>query len=191
LAEAIAGEWRAQGKQIQPGTMFLTRLANTAIDRVAAQPQRVIRQLITLAASDLLCYRAERPAELAAREAEAWDPLLQWACRRYGANLLITSGTTFVQQSADALENLELAITAADEFALAGLHAAATLLRSTILALALLGRRLTSDEAIAAAELDAHYQMEKWGSDPETLARVRNKTSELDAISKYFVFLGL
>ena len=35
LAEAIAEEWRGQGAHIDPATLLLTKLANTAIDRVA------------------------------------------------------------------------------------------------------------------------------------------------------------
>ena len=33
LAEALAGEWRAQGELVQPQAMPLTRLASTAQDR--------------------------------------------------------------------------------------------------------------------------------------------------------------
>ena len=37
LAEAVADEWRAQVKVINPALMPLTRLANTAIDRVGIE----------------------------------------------------------------------------------------------------------------------------------------------------------
>ena len=39
--------------------------------------------------TDLLCYRAEAPEELVRRQAEAWDPLLDWAADRYGARLAV------------------------------------------------------------------------------------------------------
>ena len=35
LAEAVAEEWRGQGEKLNPAHMWLTKLANTVIDRVA------------------------------------------------------------------------------------------------------------------------------------------------------------
>ena len=60
LAEAVASEWRAQGEHIDPSTMPLTRLANSAIDGVAGREQAVIDDIARHAASDLLCYRVQR-----------------------------------------------------------------------------------------------------------------------------------
>ena len=37
LAEAIAGEWAAQGERIEPERMWMTTLANTAIDLVEGE----------------------------------------------------------------------------------------------------------------------------------------------------------
>ena len=48
LAEAVAAEWEAQGAEINPASMPLTRLANTAIDRVARIPfleEREVRSI--------------------------------------------------------------------------------------------------------------------------------------------------
>ncbi len=70
LAEAIAAEWRAQGERIDPSTMPLTRLANSAIDGVKGREQAVIDDIARHAGSDLLCYRAEGPEGLG-RGAEA------------------------------------------------------------------------------------------------------------------------
>ena len=37
LAEAVAVEWRGQGEKLNPASMWLTKLANTAIDRVGPE----------------------------------------------------------------------------------------------------------------------------------------------------------
>ena len=37
LADAVAAEWAEQGEEIKPATMYLTKLANTAIDRVGVE----------------------------------------------------------------------------------------------------------------------------------------------------------
>ena len=59
LAEAIAAEWRGQGERIDPSTMPLTRLANSAIDGVEGREAAVVGDIINNAGSDLICYRAE------------------------------------------------------------------------------------------------------------------------------------
>ena len=61
LAEAIAGEWRACGAEIDPRKMPLTGLANAAIDHVAPAPARFADDLSRYAEGDLLCYRADHP----------------------------------------------------------------------------------------------------------------------------------
>src|SRR5438270_930532 len=64
LAEAVGDEWRAQGDVIAPAAMLLTRLANTAIDRVGPGRADVIGELVEYGGHDLLCYRALEPDEL-------------------------------------------------------------------------------------------------------------------------------
>src|SRR5271154_1474123 len=83
LAEAIAAEWRGQGADILPETMPLTKSANTAIDRVAHHREATIAELLNYASADLLCYRAEEPADLAALQAREWDHWLSWLERSH------------------------------------------------------------------------------------------------------------
>ena len=71
LAEAIVLEWDAQTELVDPTQMPMTRMANSAIDKVAVQRTEVADLLADYGDSDLLCYRAERPAGLIARQAEA------------------------------------------------------------------------------------------------------------------------
>jgi chaperone required for assembly of F1-ATPase len=190
LALAVAEEFRAQGKNIRPETMIFTRLANTAIDRVAPNRQAAVDEILSFARSDLLCYRAEAPQELATRQAGVWDPLLQWAQREYHAALHTTFGIEFVEQPAEALQALERVLAARAAFTLAGLHAAATLLGSTIIALALCDGRFGADDAFAAAQLDEMYQAEKWGQDSEALLRWSRKAAELTKIAEFFAMIG-
>ncbi|HAC57735.1 MAG TPA: ATPase, partial [Rhodobiaceae bacterium] len=58
----------AKAEEIDPRTMWLTKLANTAVDLVAPRREAVIAELVTYAGSDLLCYRAEHPDVLVARQ---------------------------------------------------------------------------------------------------------------------------
>jgi len=102
LAETVAEEWRGQGEKIAPETMPLTKLANTAIDRVVGREEVVIGRILAYA-NDLLCYRTEAPADLVARQNEGWNPLLEWAAGRYGARLRTRVGIVHVAQPEEAV----------------------------------------------------------------------------------------
>ena len=171
VAEAVAGEWAAQGERIEPATMPLMSLACTAIDQVAPNRDAVVGELLDYAGSDLLCYRAEHPEALVARQAEVWQPLLDWAARELDAPLRVTCGIRHEPQAADALAALRRSLEALDDLSLTALDCATRASGSLIIALALLHRRLDADGAFEAAELDGSFQIEMWGEDPEASRR--------------------
>ena len=78
MAEVVAAEWDAQEGEIQPHLMPATKTANAAIDKVAVQHNEVADMLAAYGDSDLLCYRADGPEGLVARQAAVWDPMLLW-----------------------------------------------------------------------------------------------------------------
>lgn len=170
LAEAIAAEWQAQGETIKPTTLPLTRLAGTAIDLIAQRRGQIVAEIAKYAANDLLCYRAEEPSELTARQHRAWQPHLDWASTHY-APLAVTAGIAPVTQAPAALEAYRRAVAAYDDMMLAALHLATTTLGSLVLALALIEGRIDAEEAFGAAELDQGFQIERWGEDVEAMAR--------------------
>lgn len=87
MAGAIAAEWDAQVEVVDPLSMPNTRSANAAIDKVTIQFAEVADMLAEYGDSDLLCYRAETPEELVARQSENWDAALDWAAEALGARL--------------------------------------------------------------------------------------------------------
>jgi chaperone required for assembly of F1-ATPase len=171
LADAVAAEWRGQGVTVSPLTLPLTRLVSTAIDRVPPRRDAVIAEIAKYAATDLLCYRAEDPPELAERQRQIWQPLLDWAAARHDAALTVTHGITPVLQPPAALAAIERAVAAYDALRLVALHLATTSCDSVVIGLALLAERLTPDEAFAATQLDESYQIERWGEDAEQTQR--------------------
>ncbi|HEX3943231.1 MAG TPA: ATP12 family protein [Rhizomicrobium sp.] len=189
LADAIAEEWRTQGESIDPQTMPLTRLAFAALDVVTPEREQIAQQLLKYARNDLLCYRAEDPPELAARQAHAWDPLLDWAAETYGARLKVGFGIKHVAQPAEGIAELEQAISRYDEFELATLHTATTITGSLILALALAEEEFSAHEAFAAATIDEAFQAEKWGIDTEAENRRQRLLSELTAAERFLRLL--
>ena len=185
LAEAIAREWLAQGEDILPNSMPLTKLANTAIDRTSAFRTSVIAELNGFAAHDLLCYRATEPDDLIARQQAAWDPLLAWIHATFSSRLLTTHGVGHVEQDRDAIAALNRALDARDAWAVTGLHAATTVTGSLVLALALAEGRLTSAEAFAVSRIDESFQAEKWGRDVEAEARALRLADELEMAGRF------
>ena len=184
LAEAIAEEWRKQGEKVDPFGMPLTKLANTAIDRVVGREDEAIGD-ITAYANDLLCYRAEAPADLVARQNQNWDPLLDWTEERYGARLQVRVGITHIVQPEEVVAALRQAVGQYESFVLAALHSAVTICGSLVLGLALADGRLDAEEAFALSQLDERYQAEKWGTDDEAEKRARAIVAELDAATRF------
>jgi chaperone required for assembly of F1-ATPase len=180
LAEAIAEEWAAQGEQIIPANMALTRLANSALDRVTGREQLVAADIVAYAGCDLLCYRADSPERLVARQAAAWDPLLAWGARRLGSHFVCVSGLVHQPQPAAALDALAGELERHECFRLAALHTITTLSGSAILALALAEGATWPDAAWTAAHVDEDWQIEQWGSDPEAQARRAARRREFD-----------
>jgi chaperone required for assembly of F1-ATPase len=188
LAAAIAAEWAAQQDEVRPATMPLFRLAATAIDRTAPQRDRVAAETANYAGSDLVCYRADRPPALAARQHAMWQPLIDWATSRYDAALVVTSGIIPAAQSSAAQKAFAAVVAAQDDFRLTALAALTAACGSLVIALALIEGRLDAEEAFAASQLDETFQIEAWGEDPEATARRRALAADIAAAAR---FIGL
>lgn len=185
LADSIAAEWHAQEDVLDPTTMPLTRFAYAAIDVAPAHRARLTDEILAYGKSDLLCYRAEEPATLVAHQDDAWNPLLDWAAKHFGARLRTGTGIAFVDQPAESQEAFAKAVAGRGDFALVGLHGAASLTGSLVLGLALVDGRLTAEKAFALSCLDETFQAEAWGRDAEAAARAERLGAELAAIERF------
>jgi chaperone required for assembly of F1-ATPase len=180
VGAAIAREWDAQGERIDPAAMPLTRLANAIIDGVAVTPAPVADEIATFLGSDLLCYRADTPEGLVARQAQHWDPVLAWAREALGARFILSQGVMFVAQPESALAAAGAAIPA-DPWRLGAVHAITTLTGSALLALAVANGALDIKAAWAAAHVDEDWNMSQWGRDEIALARRAAREAEMQA----------
>ena len=185
LAQAVADEWGAQVTAIDPATMPLTRLTNTAIDGVAPRREAVADDLCAYAGTDLLAYRAAEPDRLVSAQAAAWDPILAWAHDTLGTRLILSEGVMHVTQPESAVAALSGAVRAVDHpFRLAALHTLTTLTGSLITALAVLHGHLSADAAWEAAHVDETYQAAVWGRDEEAEERLALRRAEFDAAAR-------
>lgn len=180
MADAIAAEWEAQETHIDPSSMIITRLANTAVDRVRGDEARIVAELVDFAASDLVCYRAGTPDPLVARQAMHWDPVLDWIRQTQGVQFICVEGIVHHAQPDTALAAVSKALAAEDEFRLTAVHNMTTLTGSVLIAMMAAAGRLSGEDAWAAAHVDEDWQIEQWGSDEEAEARRAQRQRDFD-----------
>jgi chaperone required for assembly of F1-ATPase len=186
LGRLLADEWDAQAERIDIFAMPAVRLAFTAIDRTGQVRDGVAEEVARYAGSDLLCYLAEDPVELAEREAKAWGPWLAWAERDLGLTLTPSFGIAPARQAPEALDRARAVAAEADDFGLSGLHFAAGLYGSAVLAFAVQRGALDAAEAFDLSRLDEAFQEERWGVDSEAAARVAALRTEAEMIGRWF-----
>lgn len=182
LGEAIAAEWAAQGETIDPGSMPITRIVNSAIDGVAREREAVRAEIAKYAGSDLVCYRAGEPERLVAAQNAAWGPVLAFARESLGARFALAEGVMFVDQPPEAIAAIEARLAReACAFRIAALHVMTTLTGSALIALAAADGALDGEEAWRAAHVDEIAQESVWGEDAQALARRTARKREFDA----------
>lgn len=190
MAEAAAAEWDAQQGAVKPETMPVTRAANSAIDKLSSQQAEVVGLLAAYGASDLLCYRATDPEALVARQAAAWDSLLDWATTDLGAPLRVTAGVIPVDQPAESLARLTALTAGFDRFQLAAFHDLVAISGSLILALAVTKGRLGAEDAFTLSRIDEAWQAELWGIDDEAAEMAAAKRQAYLEASRFFTLCG-
>jgi chaperone required for assembly of F1-ATPase len=171
-ASLVAEEFDAQGEVIDPVTMPVMRLVNTALDGVANDPQAVLEDILRFAATDMLCYRADTPQGLVDRQNAHWDPVLDWARSALGARFNLAEGVIHVEQPRESIAVLGAHLAQrAEPLRLAALHLMTSLTGSALLALAADFGELDAEAVWLAAHVDEDWQIEQWGQDAEAVAR--------------------
>ena len=190
MAQAIAAEWDAQQGEVRPETMPLTRAANSAIDKVTPQFDAVAAMLADYGGTDLLCYRAEAPEPLIARQSAAWDPLLDWAAVELGAPLTVATGILPVAQPPDSLARLTQAVQSHDPFRLTALHDLVAISGSLVIGLAIARGRLDAAAGWEVSRIDETWQTEQWGDDDEAAAAAALKRQAMQDAARFLWLCG-
>ncbi|WP_315754241.1 MULTISPECIES: ATP12 family chaperone protein [unclassified Bradyrhizobium] len=180
LAEAVAAEWQAQGENIDPATMPLTRFANSVVQSVVDRTDDVREDIAKYLQSDLLFYRAGHPEGLVAREAEHWDPVLDWARDGLGAHFILSEGIVHVTQPEAAVQAARGALPTG-LWTVAATHVVTTLTGSALLALALAHGVRDPGQVWAAAHVDEDWNVAQWGADEEAMSRRAAKQIDYEA----------
>ncbi|MDD9909748.1 MAG: ATPase [Ahrensia sp.] len=186
IAQRVADEWQAQSERIDPLTMPMTRLANTALDGVASDMQAVKEDIVRYAGTDMLCYRADRPDGLVNRQNALWDPLIDWAQAGLGVRLALAQGVVHVAQPQASIAAFNVHLGAIDDpLALAALHVATSITGSAVIAMALYKGESDLPTAWEAAHVDEDWNIAEWGEDEE--AKQRRAARHVDMEAAAFV----
>ena len=132
---------------------------------------------------------AAEPAALAARQAQVWQPYLDWAALAFDAPLRVTTGIIAIEQPASALDALRATVESLPDFELAAISTAAPAAGSLVLALALRAGRADAEATYSAALLEELYQAETWGEEKGAAARRAGIRAELTAAARFFQLL--
>jgi chaperone required for assembly of F1-ATPase len=190
LAKACANEWAAQGERIQPGTMPMTQWSFIALDHTPAHRQELIDQIVKYGETDLCCHRADTPAALAARQAGAWDPLLEWAERELKFSLPVVVGVIAAETTPEALAALRHAAASLDDFRLTVLAHATGLAGSVVIGFAIAKGVLDAAQASEAAIIDEGWSLERWGEDGEARARLDRLRADFAVLGRFVAALN-
>jgi len=175
LAAEIAAEWQAIVGKVDHATLPYTQFAHAGLDQAIDEHKEITAKTTLYGETDLLCYRAEAPQELAERQAKAWDPLLAWSAKVLEAPLKTTAGIVHVAQPEASLQALAAHVQPVEGFQLKALYDWVTISGSLVLGLAVAKGRLSAAEAWALSRVDESWQEEQWGVDDEAKALADSK----------------
>ncbi|MEP3047658.1 MAG: ATP12 family protein [Roseibium sp.] len=181
LGAAVAAEWDAQEKEIDPARMPLTRISNSAQDAVAAKFDEVADEITNFAGNDALCYRADTPDSLVTSQRTTWDPVVDWAGDLLGGRFLLIEGIIHAAQPDSLLTAFRARIGVLTPLKLAAFHTATSLTGSALLALALLEEHLGSEGVWKAAHVEEDFNIERWGEVTEATEIRAFKQKEFEA----------
>ncbi len=185
LAQLCADEWAVQGEHIIPASMPVSQLAFASLDWTTKNSEQLADYVTVFGETDLCCHRADSPADLRAKQAEHWDPIVAWAGDALGVHLPVVTGIVAARVEPEALATLRSHALALDAFALTALSQATGAAGSVLIGFALLRKRLSADDAFQAAALDILWSLERWGEDDEARARLVSQQAEFRAIARY------
>lgn len=189
LAALVAEEWNGQEEVIKPEAMHMTKLVNTAIDRVEARRAEIVAELIDYAGTDLICYYADYPEMLVSKQKELWQPYQNWMQEQFNIKLNTTSGIMHVAQDDSVAKQAASIISDIDSFRLTPLHAFTTGLGSFTLGLNVVLGDGTLDKIWPVAQVDELFQEEEWGVDEENTTRRKNLYYDLQTAERFLLAL--
>ena len=181
VAAAMAEEWNAQAEFIDPQTMPLVRLVNSAVEAGPESMPALAAEIVKYAGNDLLLYRAPVPDSLVRRQEEIWDGVLVKLARHFGVRFQPTIGIVHQPQLAATLTKLGTVLEGEGLLPLTALNAITSITGSGLLAIALRHGLIDPEATWVAAHVDEDHNVELWGEVEEITTRRAKRRKEFDS----------
>lgn len=189
IATAMAEQWAGQGEEIDPETMPMVRLVNSALEGGEAVIPAFRDEIVKFAGNDLLLYRVDSPQELVADHEALWDGALVALARHFGVTFQPTIGIIHQPQPASTLARLGDALQDEGLFVLTALVTITSLTGSGLLAIGLWHQLFTPDHVWQVAHVDEDFQIRQWGQDEEAVERRAKRRVEFDTAVQLLEFM--
>jgi chaperone required for assembly of F1-ATPase len=181
VAQAMAEEWSAQGEFIDPQTMPLVRLVNSAVEAGEESIPALRAEIVKYAGNDLLLYRADTPEGLVQRQERLWDAALVALARHFDIAFQPTVGILHQAQPTATLTKLAAVLEDEPLLPLTAMNALTSITGSGLLAIAVRHGLLSAEQAWIAAHVDEDYNIELWGEVEEITTRRAKRRAEYDS----------
>ncbi|KAG9318872.1 hypothetical protein JVU11DRAFT_979 [Chiua virens] len=164
-ATLIANEWENQETLLKPHALPMTSVASRAIDTLHDEETRseVQEALLNYLDTDTICFHHDDPEPLVKLQREHWDPLLQWARSTFEIEIHVHRSVLFHSQPERTRQVLNSVLTRMDPWEMAAMERVTYVTKSFLIALALVKRHLTAEQAALAAQVEVASQVERWG----------------------------
>ena len=195
LADAIMAEWAAQDKEILPDTMPLTQILSTRIDRVSNERHAMEPIVLAYLDTDLVCYRADKSDDLRARQNSMWGVSLNWFAKKYGGDLLVTTGLAALKQPQNLHDAVKENVLALDNDYFTILQLVCAMSGSLVLALAFIHGEVDAQHVFDATRIEEQfkselYDAEKYGPDPAQDKKDKAMLRDLIAAEQYLALIA-
>ncbi|XP_024082774.1 ATP synthase mitochondrial F1 complex assembly factor 2 isoform X1 [Cimex lectularius] len=163
LAMAVAAEWDGQKDSIERSNMHLTSLCNTAQDNPNfITKTEAAESIFSFLETDTILYHSNNE-EVYEIQKKEWLPVISWFKERYKVDI---AGTRNLEGPQISSETKTVLLNHILTFSLPSLHGfllAVESLKSLILTLSCIDKRLTTNQAVLLSRLEEEFQADRWG----------------------------
>ncbi|KAK7467063.1 ATP synthase mitochondrial F1 complex assembly factor 2 [Stygiomarasmius scandens] len=170
VATLVATEWENQETLLKPHALPMTSIASRAIDSLAEEKSRkdVCHALLEYLDTDTICFYQDYPPPLVELQNKYWDPLLSWARTTFDVQIDTFNSILGNTQPEQTKHKLSQVLAELNHWEIAAMERATYATKSFIIALALVKRHITVEQASMAARVEVHSQIERWGEVEDT-----------------------
>ncbi|KAK0450684.1 ATP12-domain-containing protein [Armillaria borealis] len=165
VATLIATEWDNQDKLLKPHALPITSLVSRAIDSLGedAAREEVCHALLEYFDTDTICFHEDYPPQLVTLQSDHWDPLLEWARNAFNVEIHKFESILSNKQPEATKQKFIEELKTFTSWEMAAMERATYITKSFLIALALVKRFITVEQASIAARVEVSSQIERWG----------------------------